>query len=195
MFRSLFVLCGAVALSGCAVFGESSFSCSAPDGVSCQSITGGYANAMSSNIPGQARSEHKKEFAVSRESVPAHPAVSPSKASSSDGISSDEFGFSMSTPTLPSESKSVISGFELITPLEREKLLAASLVGDQKKIRSGEVVVGVTVFPWKDDSGVLHDVSRFFFVAKESGWNVDYVDEVTKKDFGRIRDFRGVYAK
>jgi conjugal transfer pilus assembly protein TraV len=46
------------ALSGCAVMtgysgAKSTFSCKAPDGVRCESMTGVYANAMQNNLPGQ----------------------------------------------------------------------------------------------------------------------------------------------
>lgn len=44
-------------LSGCAnmtgLDGQGSFSCKAPDGISCASLSGVYANAVQNNLPGQ----------------------------------------------------------------------------------------------------------------------------------------------
>jgi len=47
----------ALALGGCAgtltgMDGESKFSCKAPDGVTCSSLSGVYANAVANNLPG-----------------------------------------------------------------------------------------------------------------------------------------------
>lgn len=48
---------GAVALTGCSSMSgydaKSQFSCKAPDGVLCESMTGIYANGMANNLPGQ----------------------------------------------------------------------------------------------------------------------------------------------
>ncbi|MFN7570482.1 MAG: TraV family lipoprotein [Betaproteobacteria bacterium] len=50
-------ICVAIALTGCASFSgldaSSQFSCKAPDGVLCQSMSGVYANAEAHNLPGQ----------------------------------------------------------------------------------------------------------------------------------------------
>lgn len=48
----------ALAISGCSSMmtgldGQGSFSCKAPDGISCASLSGVYANAVQNNLPGQ----------------------------------------------------------------------------------------------------------------------------------------------
>lgn len=48
----------ALALTGCSSLmtgldGQGSFSCKAPDGISCASLSGVYANAVQNNLPGQ----------------------------------------------------------------------------------------------------------------------------------------------
>lgn len=55
-FSSLLVL----ALTGCASTmsgfeGQGKFACQAPDGISCASLSGVYANALQNNLPGQVR--------------------------------------------------------------------------------------------------------------------------------------------
>ena len=56
-------LCGslALALAGCAstmsgLDGQGRFSCKAPDGIACASLSGVYANALQNHLPGQAGS-------------------------------------------------------------------------------------------------------------------------------------------
>ena len=51
------VLGGVVSLAGCmslsGLSGNSSYACKAPDGVTCQSVSGTYANAVANNLPAQ----------------------------------------------------------------------------------------------------------------------------------------------
>ena len=54
----VFVIPVLLALSGCAgmmtgLDGQGKFSCKAPDGISCASLSGVYANAVQNNLPGQ----------------------------------------------------------------------------------------------------------------------------------------------
>lgn len=50
-------LAAALALSGCmsmsGLGGDSKYACKAPDGVTCDSVSGVYANAVANNLPGQ----------------------------------------------------------------------------------------------------------------------------------------------
>jgi conjugal transfer pilus assembly protein TraV len=51
----------ALALGGCSLMsglgGKSSYACQAPDGVSCESVAGTYANALAGNLPAQRKPE------------------------------------------------------------------------------------------------------------------------------------------
>lgn len=53
----LLPLASVLALSGCISFsglgGDSKYACKAPDGVTCDSVSGTYANAVANNLPGQ----------------------------------------------------------------------------------------------------------------------------------------------
>lgn len=55
--QTIFIGFGTVILSGCASISgydsTSDFSCAAPDGVSCESVAGVYANARAKNLPSQ----------------------------------------------------------------------------------------------------------------------------------------------
>ena len=57
MSRLVALLGGVVSLAGCmslsGLSGNSSYACKAPDGVTCQSVSGTYANAVANNLPAQ----------------------------------------------------------------------------------------------------------------------------------------------
>lgn len=57
MSRLAALLGGVASLAGCmslsGLSGNSSYACKAPDGVTCQSVSGTYANAMANNLPAQ----------------------------------------------------------------------------------------------------------------------------------------------
>lgn len=57
MGRLAALLGGVVSLAGCmslsGLSGNSSYACKAPDGVTCQSVSGTYANAVANNLPAQ----------------------------------------------------------------------------------------------------------------------------------------------
>ena len=57
MSRLAALLGGVASLAGCmslsGLSGNSSYACKAPDGVTCQSVSGTYANAVANNLPAQ----------------------------------------------------------------------------------------------------------------------------------------------
>lgn len=52
------ILLGACSFSG--LSGSSSFACKAPDGVTCNSVSGVYANSIENNLPSQQKKEKEK---------------------------------------------------------------------------------------------------------------------------------------
>lgn len=188
MKKTLVAILVSSGISGCSVFGQSQFSCNAPDGVSCQSISGGYANALSSNIPGQKQADNPALTAsvVKSNNIPQN--VKPSHEKT---FSSDEDGFSFEDDIEGGEEE--IAGFDLIT-VEQTHAPEGLLVKQSAPLRAGEEVMRVAVFPWADDQGVLHDLSTFYFVVKESNWNVEHTTEVEQKSFERLGSFRGLYG-
>lgn len=65
-------LCGCMNMSG--LSGSSSYACKAPDGVTCDSVSGTYANAVQNNLPSQRR----RAGTPSAESANAGSAAAPS---------------------------------------------------------------------------------------------------------------------
>jgi conjugal transfer pilus assembly protein TraV len=82
MGRLAAVLGGVASLAGCmslsGLSGNSSYACKAPDGVTCQSVSGTYANAVANNLPAQ-----RARVTPSASPVP----TPPSRAASAPGDS------------------------------------------------------------------------------------------------------------
>lgn len=73
----LVTMAGCVNMSG--LGGSSQYTCAAPDGVTCDSVSGTYANAIQQNLPGQRRSSGPAVHG----SQPASPAPAPAASSAS----------------------------------------------------------------------------------------------------------------
>lgn len=81
MGRLAALLGGVASLAGCmslsGLSGSSSYACKAPDGVTCQSVSGTYANAVANNLPAQR----------ARATPPAAPELAPpAPAASAPGV-------------------------------------------------------------------------------------------------------------
>jgi len=92
----LLPLAAALALSGCmsmsGLGGDSKYACKAPDGVTCDSVSGTYANAVANNLP----SQRKRQASRSTDQVERQaqrPAAAPRAGlPPADGSSSQEAG-------------------------------------------------------------------------------------------------------
>lgn len=77
MGRLAAVISGLAPLAGCmslsGLSGSSSYACKAPDGVTCQSVSGTYANAVANNLPAQ---RARTTPAAAPEVAPPAPAAS-----------------------------------------------------------------------------------------------------------------------
>lgn len=71
MLGGVAFLAGCMSLSG--LNGSSSYACKAPDGVTCQSVSGTYANAVANNLPAQ---RARATPAAAPERAPSSPAAS-----------------------------------------------------------------------------------------------------------------------
>ena len=79
------IACAAVALGGCmnmsGLSGSTSYSCKAPEGVTCDSVSGTYANAIKNNLPSQrprpVKAGAAASTAVAASGVPVLPSAPP----------------------------------------------------------------------------------------------------------------------
>lgn len=144
-------------LTGCSSLGmgKSEFSCKAPDGVSCQSVSGVYANAIDNNLP----SQHEGAQIVKNEHY----------------FDSDEVGgFEIKD-----------EGDKKVINKVRGKLVKPpSMVNYQgQEILKNEKVMRITVFPWKDEDKVLHDKSYVYMIVEDSEWKKPHTTEGSKTPY------------
>jgi conjugal transfer pilus assembly protein TraV len=80
---SLMVLAGCTSLSG--LDGSSSLSCKAPDGVTCDSVSGIYANAVRNNLPSQRSGNSAPTVGKASAAASAPPVATPASAPAQSG--------------------------------------------------------------------------------------------------------------
>lgn len=102
-FRFL-ALAAALALSGCmslsGLGGDSKYACQAPEGVTCDSVSGTYANAVANNLPSQRR--HRASDTSAKGEVPVpRPGGAPRAGLPAAGSSSSE----TAAPSLRSQAR------------------------------------------------------------------------------------------
>lgn len=141
-------------LGGCAsslsgLDGNSTFSCKAPDGVLCSSLSGVYANALQDNLPGL--QSHK------------HTSVPDNNASWNNHVPGT--GEPLSTTT----DKRVASPVQ-----PRTQVPFASVPSTGAPIRTAPKILRVWIAPWEDADGDLHDQSYLYVVADPGRWMVEH---------------------
>lgn len=142
-------------LSGCSTSmsgldGSSSFSCKAPDGVLCSSLSGVYANALQDNLPG---------LQAHRAAATPHS----NNASWNNHVPGTGEPLGQSTdkgPTAALPSRSQVS--------------FASVPSTGAPIRTAPKILRVWVAPWEDADGDLHDQSYLYVVADPGRWMVEH---------------------
>ena len=91
----LLPLVAVLALSGCmsmsGLGGDSKYACKAPDGVTCDSVSGTYANAVANNLPSLRKRQTARSATPVERQVPA-PAVPRDGLPAAGGSSSQEQG-------------------------------------------------------------------------------------------------------
>lgn len=92
----LLPLAAALALSGCmsmsGLGGDSKYACKAPEGVTCDSVSGVYANAVANNLPGQSRRQASAAEPQAERQAPQTPPASRANLPAAGSSSSKETG-------------------------------------------------------------------------------------------------------
>lgn len=160
------LIAGACALlSGCAglsgLDSASSFQCSAPAGIPCQSVTGVHLNERAGNLPSQRpKSRHPKPDSpaeeLSGEGYPATAASSKGSGSSASAVT-----------TTSAASKSLGQ--------EPRPTLGA--------IRSDPTVIRIWVAPWEDADGDLNDQGYVYLQIDSGRWLIEHNRERIRREF------------
>jgi len=184
--------CSSIDLSG--LSGPSNFKCKAPDGVSCMSVSGLYANASQGNLPAMKRTPADELLRLQGpEATPgaAAPgwgsatAAAPAQATAEGGLASQ----AAQPPRTPSPTRAAPqpqqqqapSGPQLASPAQMEALSSG------QPLRQGPKVLRVWVAPMEDTDGQLHDQRYVFAVVDQGRWAI----EVNRANIQR--QFRPVY--
>lgn len=166
--------CSTAALSG--LDATNKFTCAAPDGVSCMSTAGVYANAQVGNLPGMKKDPTKPQF--KNGSGPEAP------GSSSGGIapSASQPNVEYTTPgPLPTAQAAAPQNLLRASPA----WMNAPTTGTP--LRSPERILRVWIRPFEDADGDLHD-QRYVYVTVNRGvWSIDAANDAIKSQYRTVR--------
>ncbi|MDF3833454.1 type IV conjugative transfer system lipoprotein TraV [Cupriavidus basilensis] len=108
--RLLALGCACIPLVGCVSMsglgGDSRYACKAPDGVTCDSVSGTYANALQNNLPGQrAKASTRGDGDAGKDAHAAPARVAPRTASALPAASSGDPGAAWEPSPLRSQTR------------------------------------------------------------------------------------------
>lgn len=162
---SLLAGCSAMDLSG--LGGESKFACSAPEGVSCMSVTGIYINAQKGTLPAMQRSAADESVLKPQQKAELPSAFgAASDTHEHGGVQQARSPVSTDGPQ-PAAYSNVRSGSGMVSPGSMETPQSG------QPIRSAPKVLRVWMAPFQDTDNDLHD-QRYLFVTVHTGkWLIE----------------------
>lgn len=148
-------LAGCVSMSG--VGGDSKYSCAAPEGVVCESVSGTYANAVQRELPGRRQ------------------ATRPSPPPASDGAQPG--GAPPRQPLAPTVAPLARTGAPATA--NREQRAPA--------LRSQARVLRLWTKPWEDIDGDLYDQGYVYVQIDGGRWQIDHVQQAIRDRYAPLR--------
>ena len=166
------VVIACTVMSGCAsmagVGGTSEYSCKAPEGVKCDSVSGTYYNSVENNLPSQRQGGR-----------PVPPEAAPTRMDALTGKRSVASGYV--TPALATSASS--SGVAL-PPAAYTSM----------PLRSPARVLRLWVKPWEDADGDLMDQVYVYVPVDNGRWLVDHTQRQIRDAYAPIKAPRTVLA-
>lgn len=153
----LLPLAGCMNMSG--LSGSSKYSCAAPEGVACDSVSGTYGNALHNNLPSQQASDSRSE---TREGAPE-----PTKAA----------GVSTALPP----ARQPISG------APRSIADGGAHGAPSLALRSQARVLRLWTKPWEDADGDLWDQGYVYVQVDAGRWQIDHVRQRIRDQYAPLR--------
>lgn len=159
---SALILAGCGSMSG--LDAQTSFSCKAPSGVSCQSISGTYSNSTQDNLPFQQQRKNGGD---------ANASATPD------------------APAAPAEQKSAPRAGKL--PEGRAKLSPKDMeaMNSGMPIRQAPLVLRVWVSPYEDESNDLHDQAYFYTMVHSGKWLIEANRSAIANQFRPVFPLKG----
>lgn len=140
------------ALSGCStnysgLDADTKFACKAPDGVTCMSVSGIYANAKASNLPGL----RKREDSQSTE-----------KTNQAAGDRVVQLNYNAPENTVA-----------LAGPTEKTSPKSMGAPNSGPPLRTPERILRVWLAPFEDQDNDLHDQKYFYVTVNSGSWTIE----------------------
>lgn len=149
------MLSGCMSLSG--LSGSSSYACKAPDGVTCDSVSGTYANAVQNNLPSQRRTAGASPGTSAARG--ATEGIAGKAAGSAAGATTSRIAVPTSAPSLPTA----------------------------MPLRSSARILRLWFKPWEDADRDLHDQGYLYVRVDDGQWLVEHVQRQIRDAFAPLR--------
>ena len=163
------LVCLLLSLSGCmnlsGLGGSSDYACKAPDGVTCTSVSGTYANAVQDNLPAQVA---KRRMATKSH---GESATNPAPGSPQ-----------------PRPASAVASAKATALPLAQPPSLALPL-------RSSARILRLWFKPWEDADRDLYDQGYVYVQIDAGQWLIDHAQRQIRDAYAPIRPPMGATVK
>jgi conjugal transfer pilus assembly protein TraV len=149
------MLSGCMSMSG--LSGSSSYACKAPDGVTCDSVSGTYANAVQNNLPSQRRTAGASPGAPQAPRPTA--GINGAAAAGAAGAAASRIAVSPSPPPSPTA-----------IPL-----------------RSSARILRLWFKPWEDADRDLHDQGYVYVRVDDGQWLVEHAQRQIRDAYAPLR--------
>lgn len=151
--KSQLALAAAVAsLTGCAtnysgLDADSKFACKAPDGVTCMSVSGIYANAKANNLPGLRKRDDSQNIEKTDQAI-------------GDRVVQRIYNAPENTVALAG-------------PTEKTSPKSMGAPNSGPPLRTPERILRVWLAPFEDQEGDLHDQKYFYVTVNSGAWTIE----------------------
>ena len=142
--------------------GQSSYSCKAPDGVRCDSVSGNYHNAIQNNLPSQRRTPMLGGGAEAPPALPARQA---------GALSGSTVSVSNPAPSTAARTSATVEP----TPHSAAPL------------RASPRVMRLWIKPWEDADRDLNGEAMVYVQVDNGRWLVDHVQRQAREPYAPVR--------
>jgi conjugal transfer pilus assembly protein TraV len=149
------MLSGCMSMSG--LSGSSSYACKAPDGVTCDSVSGTYANAVQNNLPNQRRSAGATPGTP--QAARATEGIAGAAAAGTAGAAASRIAVSPSSPPSPTA----------------------------MPLRSSARILRLWFKPWEDADRDLHDQGYVYVRVDDGQWLVEHAQRQIRDAYAPLR--------
>jgi conjugal transfer pilus assembly protein TraV len=149
------MLSGCMSMSG--LSGSSSYACKAPDGVTCDSVSGTYANAVQNNLPSQRRTAGA--IPGTPQAPRATEGIAGAAAAGAAGAAASRIAVSPSAPPAPTA----------------------------MPLRSSARILRLWFKPWEDADRDLHDQGYVYVRVDDGQWLVEHAQRQIRDAYAPLR--------